>query len=399
MSEINVNNQQKQVLVVGAGIAGCSVGIALASKLGTDRVKVTIIEKQDVWRFQSSGIFVYSNGLESMRRLGVMDDMVAAGFSIEKGRNIYLDHESHPIVDTYYPSVADGVPEIIGIKRAEMHRVLSNRLKEFDVDIRLGTTVTAIADSQVTFSDGTSGEFDLIIGTDGIRSQIRQLVWGDVTPRYSGLGVWRSVHNRPADLVDKIMMMGVGKRLGIMPISEDKLYIFGTVAEDKGTYYPKENWPDTMREKFAEFGAPVKQFLDELSDRSEILYTAVEEIAMPLPWHRGRVLLIGDAAHASTPFMGQGGAMAIQDAVMLADMLASPDAFESSDALDRALTAFGEKRYPVCKFVQDGSRRVGDAGAAEKTVEASKARNEAMKLHAQSQVDKFYGDLAELQQD
>ncbi len=391
------------VLIVGAGIAGCAAGIALAAQ----GHHITLIEKQEVWRFQSSGIFVYSNGLEALRRIGVLPQILQAGFAVGDGRNVYLDHLGSPIVDVFYPTPDAGIPPILGIKRAEMHRILSGRLQALGVTTRLGTTVSHIgtpgdanSPAQVSLSDGSTHTFDLVIGADGIRSQVRTAVFGNAAPRYSGFGVWRSVHPRPAALNMKIMMMGVGKRLGIMPISDDRLYLFGTVSEPPNRWYPREDWPALMCERFAEFAGPARPFLDTLgatSEEQEVLYTAVEEMAMPLPWHVGRVLLIGDAAHASTPFMGQGGAMAVEDAVVLADLLSTSqaDAPASGDDVVASLAAFGKRRYPMCKLVQDTSRKVGEAGAQE-DADSCNLRNQGMQRTAQSQVDGFYRELAAL---
>lgn len=377
-----------RVLIVGAGIAGCSAAIALADK----GFCVTLVEKQAEWRFQSSGIFIYSNGLEALRRVGVLPRILEAGFGIGDGRNVYLDHHGAPIVDVFYPASSGGSVPILGIRRAEMHRILAGRLGALGVDIRLATTIAAMHapgggdHAEVTLSDGSAQRFDLVVGADGIRSQVRDAVSGPLTPRYTGFGVWRSVHDRPRALDAKIMMMGIGKRLGIMPISEDKLYIFGTVSEPADRWYPKESWPAQMRARFAEFGGPARQFLDQLGADSEVLYTAVEEVQAPLPWHAGRVLLIGDAAHASTPFMGQGGAMAVEDAVVLAEMLAADGIGEAT------LQAFGKRRYPMCRFVQDASRKVGEAGAVEDAASCAR-RNTAMQAVAQQQVDAFYREL------
>ncbi|MFM0739168.1 FAD-dependent monooxygenase, partial [Paraburkholderia xenovorans] len=308
---------------MGAGIAGCSVAIALKDK-GID---VTLVEKQDQWRFQSSGIFVYGNGLGALGAVGVLPEIIGAGFAIEGGNNLYFDHEGSLITETRYPSPRDGVPAILGIKRAEMHRVLANRLRGLDVEIRLSTTLQIVDEDakagvvHVVFADGTADTFDLVIGADGIRSQVRTLLFGEIEPQYSGFGVWRSVHERPRELTKKIMQMGIGKRLGILPISDDRLYMFGTVREPGKPWYEKESWASVMRSKFAEFSGPARRFLDELCEKTEMLYTAVEEVALPQPWHRGRTVLIGDAAHASTPFMGQGGAMAVMDAVLLAEQV------------------------------------------------------------------------------
>jgi 2-polyprenyl-6-methoxyphenol hydroxylase-like FAD-dependent oxidoreductase len=376
-----------KILVVGAGIAGCCAAIALAAR----GFRVRLIEKQDEWRFQSSGIFVYSNGLSSLRDIDVLDHVLAAGFVIENGRNVYFDHLGNHLVDVFYPTADDGrVPAILGIKRAELHRVLANQLRHFGLEAELSTTVRRLEQAgdsvAIELTDGSVENFDLVIGTDGLRSQIRKLAGFDIQPRYSGLGVWRSVHDRPADLRDKIIMMGPGKRFGIMPISADKLYMFGTIVEPEGKRYDPQAWPETMAAKFREFEGPARRFIEELGPRSEVLYTAVEEVIMPLPWHAGRVVLLGDAAHASTPFMGQGGAMGVQDAVVLARLL------DSDNDIHAILAAYGAARGPLCRFAQDVSRKVGENGAASQ----SAADNDHVRQTAQQNVDVFYNKLAEL---
>ncbi len=381
-----------KVLIVGAGIAGCCTAAALAQR----GHRVSLIERQDVWRFQSSGIFVYSNGLQALRAIGVAEAVIAAGFAVEDGRNRYLDHLGQPIVDVFYPRSPDGqLPPILGIKRAELHRVLVAHLAGLGLAPRLGTTVSDLvtrADGvQVALSDGSEDHFDLVIGADGVRSQMRQKVCGELAPRHSGFGVWRSVHRRPPELRDKVMLMGPGKRLGIMPISDDRLYLFGTVRQPPGHWHDPQRWPELMRDSFAEFGGPVRPFLDELDVGAEVLYTGVEEVVASLPWHRGRLLLIGDAVHASTPFMGQGGAMAMADAVELARQL--PDA-PDGPPLEAALTRWSQIRQPICQRVQDASRAVGEAGARELTDPLACAqRDQGMRANAQKQVDDFFAWL------
>ncbi len=385
-----MSRQALDIVIVGGGIAGCSAAIALTA-IGH---KVRILEKQAAWRFQSSGIFVYSNGLRSMQQLGVMEDMIAAGFAVPDGRNSYFDHHGAPITDSFYPSADDGkIPAILGIKRAEIHRVLAARMQRSGVQIDLDSSVAALEQDEegvhLQLTDGRQLSCDLLIGADGVRSVTRALMGLDLAPRYTGFGVWRSVHQRPSELTVKIMMMGPAKRFGIMPISADRLYTFGTVAEPEGRFFDPADWPRLMQERFAEFSGPAAPFLQELNAEAEVLYTAVEEVVLPLPWHRGRVLLIGDAAHASTPFMGQGGAMAIQDAVILARALTC-----HSD-LEAALKAFGEARFGPCQFVQDVSRAVGEAGASEDIANLA-SRNAELASTAQEKVDGFYTRLAAL---
>ena len=383
--------QVHKVLVVGGGIAGCAAAIALAQQ----GMAVTVLEKQQQWQFQSSGIFIYHNGLAALEQQGVLPAILAAGFAIADGRNIYLDQVGAPIVDTFYPTSQAHIPPILGIKRAMLHQILAERMQALGVQVQLGASVLALQQHgdavTVELTDGSQASYGLVLGCDGIRSQLRQWLKGPLEPVYTGLGVWRSVHRRPPELRAKIMQMGKGKRLGIMPISDDSLYLFGTLPEPQGAWYPREQWPALMRERFAEFDGPVRAFLDDISDASSVLYTAVEEVATPLPWHQGRVLLIGDAAHASTPFMGQGGAMALEDAVALGERLAQPG------SLAATLAAFEQHRYPICKFVQDESRKIGSAGASEDAAHLQQ-RNAQMQRFAQQGVDRFYEQLSALRQ-
>lgn len=381
----------RRVLIVGAGIAGCCAAIALA-RAGWS---VSLIEKQAAWQFQSSGIFVYSNGLAQFDALGVMDDLVATGFPIADGRNVYLHADGSALLQTFYPAQFEGAQRapILGIRRADMHRVLSSQLTRFNVDVLLGCTVEQIESSadgaRAVLSNRRVVACDLIIGADGIRSSVRHMLWPEIQPRYSGFGVWRSVHRRPPHLTDKIMMMAPGLRLGIMPISDSQLYLFGTVPEAADAWFDRAEWPALMRSRFSVFRGPAAQFLDELDAQSEVLYTAVEEVVMPGAWHLGRVLLIGDAAHASTPFMGQGGAMAVHDAVVLARML------DSHASIEAALERFSQVREPMCRFVQDVSRQVGVSGA-QSHPEQHASILDSMRATAQQRVDDFYQRLEQL---
>jgi 2-polyprenyl-6-methoxyphenol hydroxylase-like FAD-dependent oxidoreductase len=377
------------VAIVGGGIAGCALAIALAQR----GIKATIIERDPEWTPLSSGIFVYCNGLLALDRLGVLDDICAGGWVSPDGGNIYLAADGSDITRTVYPGIGERIPAIVGIRRVEMHRILAERVRHLGVEIRLNETVTAIDAGhserpvRLTLASGQQLVCDALIGADGIRSQIRTYLFGDIEPTYTGFGVWRSVHAK-ADIDEKIMMMGVGIRLGIMPISRDQLYIFGTTREPGKPFYPRDTWAREMRNKFAAFKGPARSLLEEITRPEQVFYTSVEEVQLPPVWSKGRVALIGDAAHSSSPFMGQGGAMALEDGIVLAEML------DDGSDIPSVLSAFTEARFERCKFVQEASRRVGEAGATE-NAQSTAIRNERMRSHAQANVDTFYARLAE----
>lgn len=378
------------VVIVGGGIAGSALAIALAGR----GIKTTLVEREAHWAPASSGIFIYSNGLSALDRLGVLDNICESGWVSPDGGNLYLTAGGETITRTVYPGIGDRIPAIVGIRRLELHRVLAARLERLGVIIRLGVTVASISDEHpakpvtVVLSDGSTLICDALVGADGIRSQMRTHLFGPIEPFYTGLGVWRSTHAKPKTIDTKIMMMGVGTRLGIMPISRDELYMFGTTSEPDKPFYPRESWPQQMRRKFSAFGGPAAALLDEIAHADQVFYTAIEEMHLPLPWSKGRVVLVGDAAHSSSPFMGQGGAMALEDGLVLAEMLAG------ADDVPGACAAFSERRFERCKFVQEESRRVGQAGAVE-NLEATVIRNERMRSGAQRDVDAFYARIAE----
>ncbi len=378
------------VLVAGGGIAGSTLALALARR----GIPARLIEKEPVWQPVSAGMFLYANGLAALDRVGVLRDVIAAGWPSPDGRNPILTPAGDRIAEVTYPRIGGPhVPPILGILRAHLHRALAAAMERAGVPVLLGRAVTAVRDTPdgpviATLSDGAEQRGDVLVATDGIRSPTRAALFGPVEPVFSGFGVWRSMHDRPADLEAKIMMMGVGKRLGIMPISEDRLYVFATSREPGNPRHDRATLHDAMRAKFAEFRGPAAPLLAELTRPDQVAYTAVEEVRLPLPWHRGRAALIGDAAHASTPFMGQGGAMAIEDAVVLADMLAE------GGPTPETLEAFGRRRHPRCALVQDTSRRVGEAGGLEDAA-ACVARDAALRANAQRNVDAFYARMAE----
>jgi len=381
-----------RVLISGGGIGGLAAGIALRQH-GVD---VTLLERQPGWRTLGSGIFVNSNGLACLKRLGVWEAAKASGFGAAEDVMVVLDDAGRELTRVSYPRLAGpDVPAILGIRRAELHRILAERAADVGVDIRFNAAVTGYTDAPgrplvAHLADGTTVEGAVLLGGDGIRSALRDILFPGHDPVFTGFGTWRSTHKRPPELVHKTMMMGTGKRLGIMPIEQDQLYVFATTNEPEKPAYDPATIHLVMRDKLREFAGPATRFLDDITAPEQVIYTAVEEIHLPLPWSKGRVLLIGDAAHASTPYMAQGGAMALEDAVVLGDMLAGA---EDGD-LTATLSAFGARRFDRCRYVQDESRKVGQLGGLENP-ESVKLRNANIPRVLQASTDAFYARIAE----
>jgi 2-polyprenyl-6-methoxyphenol hydroxylase-like FAD-dependent oxidoreductase len=218
---------------------------------------------------------------------------------------------------------------------------------------RLGVAVTSLSQCEnsvsIGFSDGRSADYDLVIGADGIGSTIRALAIGPTVPRYCGQAAWRALAPIRRKGADEIQFwLGDGSFFTTYPVSAERTYGCAYVAALTPGQGPLEGRLARFRDCFAAFGRPVQIFLDSLERDNQVHCSAIESLEL-LEWRRGRVLLIGDAAHASSPMMGQGGCMAIEDAAVLAELL------ETLTTVDAALDAFSPRRRPRVDWVQTQS--------------------------------------------
>jgi 2-polyprenyl-6-methoxyphenol hydroxylase-like FAD-dependent oxidoreductase len=380
-----------RILIAGGGIAGLASAIALEQA----GAKVELMEAQPAWAPLSSGMFLQSNGLAMLRRLGILSEVLEAGFAIPDDLMPVSTFDGRPITDVRYPRLAGPeVPAILGIERVVLHGILTHRVEARGIDIRLGTRPTVVRPPsgpagtvQVEASDGSLGAYDLVVGADGIRSALRAMRFPErAEPRYSGFGVFRCVGPRPRELRYKLMLIGPGARLGIMPTSEASLYMFGICREPGDARYEVDDLPVLMRERFANFVGPAPEVF---ASATRFHYTAVEEVPAGRPLWAGRVVLVGDAAHATTPFMGQGGSMALEDAVVLADAIGG--AVRGEHSVEAALASFADRRYPRVEVVPSRSLEAGRAWGGD----ASGYSPDDLRASMQMRVDSFYARLAQ----
>jgi 2-polyprenyl-6-methoxyphenol hydroxylase-like FAD-dependent oxidoreductase len=207
----------------------------------------------------------------------------------------------------------------------------------------------------VQFTDGARSRYDLIVGADGAGSKMRDMLFGvESRPEYTGQAVWRATVRRPSDVRGRCSYFGPRNKAGFNPVSDKQMYIY--LVQNLPTFVriPDEELPAVMRGQLADFGGVIGALRDTIVDPSEIVYRPVTSKLMPAPWHRGRAILIGDAAHTTTPHMAAGAGIAIEDSIVLAELL------QSERSLMTALERFMARRYERCQLVVENSRMLGE---------------------------------------
>ena len=344
-----------RVLVVGDGIASLSTTIALRK----EGVEVDVVELNPKWDVYGVGIIQPGNAIRALDALGLAERAVEQGFAMQGSRFHTADGQLLGEVPAP-PVLGERYPPMNGITRPRLHRIFQDAAKASGAEILLGETVDRIEEVdggvEATLTNGSTGTYDLVVGADGINSLVRRTVIPDApSPEYTGQVCWRHNFPKPADLVTLDAFVGSRGKTGLVPLASDLMYLFlieAWPADDVAV--PDEKLGETLRERLAEFGGPIRELRDTyITDESEVVYRPVEALLVPPPWYRGRVVLIGDAAHATSPHVGQGAAMSIEDAVVLSEEITAPG--DLTAALDR----FMERRFARCKRIWEISRQLG----------------------------------------
>ncbi len=346
----------KRILVVGGGIGGLSAAIALRQP-GFD---VDVVEKNPAWDVYGVGIIQPGNALHALDKIGLAREAVEQGSPIYGGRLFLTDGKTMIIETDMPPSSVDGLPPGNGITRPRLHKILQKHTLESGADVRTGVTLTRLNDRgdgvEVNFTDGEQRDYDLVVGADGLYSQVRGLVFEEAPrPKYTGQLCWR--YNLPRiDGLDRIWMFrGPNGSAGFVPIGKDVMYMLTTdkPPSDLPLWPPAAGLAALYRERLSPFGGIVAEHREMVVDDDAVVVRPLENVLVPPPWHRGRVVLIGDAAHATTPHCGQGAAQAIEDALVLAEELTT------ERPLAQALEAFMARRFERCKAIVEGSEAIG----------------------------------------
>ncbi|OYT89485.1 MAG: hypothetical protein CFE46_03485 [Burkholderiales bacterium PBB6] len=350
---MNLSNQR--ILIIGGGFSGMSAAIQLR-KLGAS---VDLVEIDAGWRSYGAGISLGGATLRAFRTLGILDAFMAEG-SATDGVHLHLPH-GPKVAEIPTPRIAGAdVPGGGAIMRPVLARILADATRASGTHVRLGCTFTAIEQDAdgvtVTFNDGDSQRYDLVIGADGLYSKVRETVFPDAPkPRYSGQAVWRAVLPRLPEVETATMWIGPQVKPGVNPVSASEMYLFVTEPKPVNEHVDPATFADRLRDLLTDFPAPVlRQIREQITPESQINYRPLEGLLMPRPWANGRVVMIGDTVHATTPHLASGACIGVEDALVLAEELGR------GDDLPAALAAFEDRRWERCRMVVENSTRLGE---------------------------------------
>jgi 2-polyprenyl-6-methoxyphenol hydroxylase-like FAD-dependent oxidoreductase len=309
-----------RILIVGGGIAGLSLALAIRRW----DLRPDIVERADGWPTSGAGLYLIGAATRALGQLGLAEQLRDEG-AVTRVQT-FCDHRGNRLaevdVDRYWRECGP----CLGISRTALHQVLADRIA--GLPIRFGTSVLAIHQEEsgvsVEFTDGSSESYDLVVGADGVRSTVRRLVVGDAEPRFRGQIGWRFISRQTATTPPDgwTVYLGAGSAFLLVPIGRDAVYCYADRVASTREVEP----PGTvrrLRERFRRFALPVQDMLAQLGLADQPHQSPIEESAHEA-WGRGRVVLIGDAAHAMSPNMACGAAMALEDSLVLAEIVGQP---------------------------------------------------------------------------
>jgi 2-polyprenyl-6-methoxyphenol hydroxylase-like FAD-dependent oxidoreductase len=347
----------KRAIVTGGGIGGLCAAIGL----GQIGVETAVYEQAESFSLVGAGLTIWANAIKALRRLGVADAVIRAGTKIERGKLLNVHGRTLSCSQPGGLEQRFGEPTV-AIHRADLHRILLDALPPGTV--RPGARCTSFEQSEagvtVRFAHGQTEVADLLIGADGIHSVIRQQLFPELALRYSGYTAWRGV----VTTLDEVALgmtsetWGCGARFGIVPLDKTRVYWFSTANTPPGKIFTPAGRKSHLLERFKGWHHPIEHLI-ESTRAEEILHNDIYDLAPHRQWGRGRVILLGDAVHPTTPNMGQGACMAIESSLVLARCLAQEHDLNSS------LRRYAAKRQPRTAWITNQSWNIGRIGQIE----------------------------------
>jgi 2-polyprenyl-6-methoxyphenol hydroxylase-like FAD-dependent oxidoreductase len=346
----------QQALIIGGGVGGMCAAIQLR-KLGVD---VTLVEQNPSWAPDGAGITISGPTLRALRTIGVIDEVLRLGGHWNAVDVCGPDGSLKVSVPVLPAEGADGLPGAGGIMRPVLADILGHATRAAGAEVRLGLSFSAMVQDEdgvdVSFTDGSHGRYDLVIGADGVNSAVRKLVMPEFPgPRFTGQGSWRAVVPRQRE--NSTIYMGATTKAGMNPISDTECYLFVLDKREGLDFIPPAEWPGQLAELLVEFGGYLGEIRDALRagimKDARVLYRPLAGHMIKGPWHRGRIVLLGDTVHATTPHLASGAGIAVEGAIVLAEELSR------RNYLEGALLAYAGRHYDRARLVVTASGRMG----------------------------------------
>jgi 2-polyprenyl-6-methoxyphenol hydroxylase-like FAD-dependent oxidoreductase len=306
----------KRVLIVGAGVAGLSLAIALRRK-GID---AELIERSAAHSTEGAGVYLVGNATRALRTLGMEDRVLLNGSRIQTQTifNYRGGRVSVANVDAFWKHCGP----CVGVRRAHLHGALAEAAR--GLPLHFGRTLRSLEQQpdsvSVQLEDGSTAAYDVVVGADGIRSSVRQLEFGNTSPGFRGQMGWRFIAPLPPGISGWSAFLAQGRSFLFVPVGNGEAYCYADQSVPQVTEDPAAGRLQRLRSLLSDFAAPVRETLERMRDTDVIHHAPIEQVTPPQVG-RGRVVLIGDAAHAMSPNMANGAAMAFEDAWVLADVL------------------------------------------------------------------------------
>lgn len=343
----------QRLLIVGGGIGG----MAAAQSFLKQGVEVDLVDVDPNWRVYGAGITITGPTLRAFKQLGILEELGKDGAFSNQVK--FFDADGNYIRSMAAPPLEPDIPGTGGVMRPALHKLMSKRTLAGGAKVRLGLTVESfVQDAEgvdVVFSDGSQGRYDMVVGADGAGSKMRALLLPDAPePTFTGQGCWRLVADRPAEVDSAEIYFGPSNRkVGFNPCSDTQMYLFATVDMPGNPFVADDGLIDGMRDILEPFGGRIATIRETLGPDSNLNYRPLFAALVPPPWHVGRVGLIGDAVHATTPHLASGAGIAIEDGLVLAEeMRAAAD-------VEAGWRAFTARRWERAKLVVENSVRIG----------------------------------------
>ncbi|MCX5402153.1 FAD-dependent oxidoreductase [Streptomyces sp. NBC_00102] len=345
----------RTVLVIGGGAAGNAVTILLR-RAG---YAVDLVEAKADWNATAgSGITLQGNALRVLRELGVWKQVEASGFGFG---SVGITAPDGTVLHTQddLRTGGDDLPATVGMQRPRLQRILIDAVRASGATVRLGTTAEILDQDargvSVRLSDGSEHRYDLVIAADGLGSATRAAIGIPARPEPTGMAIWRVAAPRPAGVTRTDLAYGGPAYIaGYCPTSDTTLYAYVVEANRDRAGIPPESYADEMRRLTRHYGGFWPEITEHVTDPAKVNYTWFDRMLVEGSWHRGRVVLVGDAAHCCPPTLAQGAALSLEDAWVLAQMLTGADDWD-----DSLFQSYYERRIVRVRPVVEASVRIG----------------------------------------